>query len=92
MAQLLRPSLGRLFHIGMFDFYAFLVLVVALVLQAPDNVMTGLGLALATIFGLSACETLSGMLLNRLYREPESYTIFILQLVFTIGLTSIFVL
>ncbi|KRK88832.1 hypothetical protein FC99_GL000511 [Levilactobacillus koreensis JCM 16448] len=46
--------------------------------------MYPLGTALAIIFALSTCITISGMVLNHLYREPESYSILILQAAFTI--------
>jgi len=66
------------------DFYAFLIVAVALIVKAPARVMYPLGGILAIIFAISACITLSGMILNHLYREPETYTILILQLAFTI--------
>ncbi|WP_156166957.1 hypothetical protein [Levilactobacillus koreensis] len=59
-------------------------------METPRNscslakIMYPLGTALAIIFALSTCITISGMVLNHLYREPESYSILILQAAFTI--------
>ncbi|WP_143462003.1 hypothetical protein [Levilactobacillus enshiensis] len=92
MNRVLRPSLKGMFRIGMVDFYAFLIVAVALIVKAPANVMTPMGTVLAIIFAVSTCITISGMLLNHLYREPESYSILVLQAAFTIllivGLTA----
>ena len=84
MNRVLRPSMNDLFRIGMVDFYAFLIVAVAIIVDAPAKVMYPMGTALAIIFALSTCITISGMVLNHLYREPESYSILILQVAFTI--------
>lgn len=68
----------------MFDFYAFLLVGMSLIFEVPAKVMYPMGTVLAIIFALSTCITISGMVLNHLYREPESYTILVLQAAFTI--------
>lgn len=83
MTHLLRLSLPQLFRIGMVDFYVFLILGVALILRVPGRFIGPLSILVAITFALSACLTLSGMLLNHLYHEPEPYSILALQLAFT---------
>jgi cell division protein FtsX len=81
---LLRPSLKGLFRIGFVDFYAFLIVAVALIMRAPQHVMVLLGSVLAVIFVLSSISTILGMIFNRLYQEPETYSILVLQVAFSI--------
>jgi len=48
-------------------------------------VMVLLGSVLAVIFVLSSVLTILGMIFNRLYQEPETYSILVLQVAFSIA-------
>lgn len=79
MNKLWRPSLARVFQLGLGDFYALLAVGVCTIIGLPGHVLTALWCVLATIFILSALVTLSGIYWGKLYREFEAISVLLLQ-------------
>ncbi|MCH5465229.1 hypothetical protein [Levilactobacillus tujiorum] len=79
MSRILHPTLNRLFHIGLFDFYALIAVGVCTIVEVPSHILLILWELLGFTFILSALITLSGIFFAKLYKEFEAISIFILQ-------------
>ncbi|WP_162259328.1 hypothetical protein [Levilactobacillus paucivorans] len=83
LSKLLRPTLSDILKVGMVDFYAFLLVAVALLMGLPDGTSRLLWSILLAIFIISDAFTLTGFARERLYREFEGVSALFLQLAFT---------